>query len=252
MRGSCESVKAEESCGDLSTATRFHGTNHRNNKGNIMTTMSNGQVRKSLASQIDRLDAMLDGLADGLNELVISAVKQAVEVAVKEAVRSVLGEVLANTDLRSKLQGAVNVPAAPSEPTSRVSLRQRLGRVCSWISQRVKALWGACTTKLTEAKNAVGTGGDLVVEGCKGLVRKAGYGAYAVWQRLQIVRTLKYQLLTALIVGSLCGTGVFFAGPWVSAIATGIGGFGTSCAVQMGIGLRRMLSMPVELAESLQ
>jgi hypothetical protein len=34
-----------------------------------MTTMSNGQVRKSLASQIDRLDAMLDGLADGLSDV---------------------------------------------------------------------------------------------------------------------------------------------------------------------------------------
>jgi hypothetical protein len=34
-----------------------------------MTTMSNGQVRKSLASQIDRLDTMLDGLADGLNDV---------------------------------------------------------------------------------------------------------------------------------------------------------------------------------------
>jgi hypothetical protein len=34
-----------------------------------MTTMTNGQVRKSLASQIDRLDVMLDGLADGLNDV---------------------------------------------------------------------------------------------------------------------------------------------------------------------------------------
>jgi len=31
------------------------------------TTNANGQ-RKSLASQIDRLDALLDGLADGLND----------------------------------------------------------------------------------------------------------------------------------------------------------------------------------------
>jgi hypothetical protein len=31
-------------------------------------TNANAQVRKTLADQIDRLDAMLDGLADGLND----------------------------------------------------------------------------------------------------------------------------------------------------------------------------------------
>jgi hypothetical protein len=217
-----------------------------------MTTLSNGQVRKSLASQIDRLDTMLDGLADGLSELVVTAVKQAVEVAVKETVRSVLSEVLTNTDLVSKLQGAMNVPAPKNEATaSRVSLSRRLGQVCSWIGQRVKALYGACTAKVQEATNAIGTGCGLVVDACKSLVRKAGGGALAAWQRFQIVRTLKYQVLTALTVGALCGIGVFFAGPCVAAVASGIGGFGTSCAVQMGIWLRRMLSLPVELAESL-
>ncbi len=206
-----------------------------------MTTLSNGQVRKSLASQIDRLDIMLDGLADGLNELVVTAVKQAVEVAVKEAVRSVLSEVLNNTDLVSKLQGAVNVPVQ-SEPTSHVSLSQRLGQVYRWIGRRIKALCRAFGEKVLAAKNAIGTGCGRMVEGCKSLVGKAGRGAYAVWHRLQIVRTLKYQLLTALTVGALCGTGVFFAGPIVAAVASGIGGFGTSCAVQLAIWLRRMLA----------
>jgi len=222
-----------------------------------MTTMSNGQVRKSLASQIDRLDTMLDGLADGLNELVVTAVKQAVEVAVKEAVRSVLSEVLTNPDLANKLQG--DMPAPTSEPaanrdtasTNGVSLRQRLGQISSGIGQRMKPLCGACGEQVQVLKNTAGHGCGLVVEGCKSLVRKAGRGAFAAWQRLQIVRTLKYQLLAALTIGALCGTGVFFAGPWVSAIASGVGGFGTSCAVQMGIWLRRMLSLPVELAESL-
>jgi hypothetical protein len=209
----------------------------------MTTTLSNGAVRKSLASQIDRLDIMLDGLADGLNELVVTAVKQAVEVAVKEAVRTVLSEVLANPTLASKLQSTVSVPAMQNEPTtSRVSLSQRLGQVCSWIGRKVKALCSAICEKLVAAKNAVANGCGLVVERCKSLMQKAGRGAFAVWQRLQIVRTLKYQLLTALTVGALCGTGVFFAGPIVAAIASGIGGFGTSCAVQLAIWLRRMLS----------
>ncbi len=219
-----------------------------------MSTITNGQARKSLASQIDRLDAMLDGLADGLNELIVTAVKQAVEVAVKEAVRSVLSEVLTNPNLVSKLQGSLTQPAASCDcaPTSRVSLGQRLNQVGSWIGQAVKALCGVCTAKVQETTNAIGNGSGLVVEGCKSLVRMAGCGAYAAWQRLQVVRNLKYQMLTALTVGALCGTGVFFAGPWIAAIASGIGGFGTSCAVQMGIWLRRMLAYPVVMAESLE
>ena len=36
-----------------------------------VTMQTNGQVRKSLAEQIDRLDGILDGLADGLNEAVV-------------------------------------------------------------------------------------------------------------------------------------------------------------------------------------
>src|SRR4051812_27446781 len=59
-------------------------------------TSSNGQVRKSLGEQIDRLDRILDGLAEGLNEAVAAAVQEAVGVAVKEAVQAVVAEVLTN------------------------------------------------------------------------------------------------------------------------------------------------------------
>ena len=33
-----------------------------------ITTNTNGRVRTSLASQIDRLDALLDGLAEAIND----------------------------------------------------------------------------------------------------------------------------------------------------------------------------------------
>ena len=45
------------------------------------TTNTNGQVRKTLASQLDRLDAILDCLGDGLHQAVATAVEQAVEAA---------------------------------------------------------------------------------------------------------------------------------------------------------------------------
>ena len=66
-------------------------------------TTTNGQARKSLAEQIDRLDAVLDGLADGLNGAVAAAVKEAVGVAVQQAVQAVVREALANPELLARL-----------------------------------------------------------------------------------------------------------------------------------------------------
>src|SRR4051812_4749727 len=84
-----------------------------------MTTITNGQNRKSLASQLDRLDTILDTLGVGLNQAVASAVEQAVEVAVREAIQGVIAEVLTNPDLLALLRTAVTPPASttPADPT---------------------------------------------------------------------------------------------------------------------------------------
>src|SRR3954464_7899019 len=55
-------------------------------------THPNGQVRKTLASQLDRLDAILDTLGEGLNEAVATAVEQAVETAVRRRGRKWPGQ----------------------------------------------------------------------------------------------------------------------------------------------------------------
>ncbi len=70
-------------------------------------TTSNGQPRKTLASQLDRLDGILDGLDAALS----GAVQDAVEQAVKQAVQAVLTEVLTNRELQQAAQ-----PVAPAEP----------------------------------------------------------------------------------------------------------------------------------------
>src|SRR5262245_55279196 len=90
----------------------------------MTTTTTNGSVRKTLASQLDRLDGILDALSDGLNEAVATAVEGAVEravrlavgQAVKEAVQAVLTEVLTNADLLAGLR-AVLPAAPPDDPT---------------------------------------------------------------------------------------------------------------------------------------
>jgi hypothetical protein len=90
------------------------------------TTNTNGQ-RKSLASQIDRLDALLDGLADGLSGAVAQAVQAAVALAVKEAVQAVLTEVLTNPAVLAKLQAA-----AQPEPPADAPKPKGPGRFAAW------------------------------------------------------------------------------------------------------------------------
>src|SRR5262245_50307065 len=93
-----------------------------------MTTTTNG-VRKTLASQLDRLDSILDGLSDGLNEAVATAVegaveravRQAVGEAVKETLQAVIAEVVSNPDLLAAARtllapgSAADVPSDPPE-----------------------------------------------------------------------------------------------------------------------------------------
>ncbi len=85
-------------------------------------TNSDGEQRKTLASQLDRLDGMLDGLDRALT----GAVQEAVEQAVKQAVQAVLTEVLSNRPLHEQLQQAAQ-PVPPPEPRhGKPSLAHRL------------------------------------------------------------------------------------------------------------------------------
>ena len=82
------------------------------------TIPTNGSMRKTLASQLDRMDQMLDGLSEGLNEAVAAAVQAAVGQAVRAAVQQALAEVLANPELRQRLANGDDLaaPAAPAPP----------------------------------------------------------------------------------------------------------------------------------------
>src|SRR5436305_10137869 len=125
------------------------------------TNSSNGQVRKTLASQLDRLDAILDSLSDGLDQAVATAVEQAVEAAVREGVRQgvrgALGEILTDPEVLAALRATVAAQAAdaqpaqatPSSPSSGPGLlgrawnrvkaaAQRAGNVLTGATQRVR------------------------------------------------------------------------------------------------------------------
>jgi hypothetical protein len=85
-------------------------------------TNSNGQPRKTLASQLDRLD----GILDGLDAAPAGAVQEAVEQAVKQAVQAVLTEVLTNRQLQEELQQAAQPASSPEEHHGQQSMPKRL------------------------------------------------------------------------------------------------------------------------------
>jgi hypothetical protein len=112
---------------------------------------ANGRERKTLASQIDRLDAMLDGLSDGLND----AVSQAVQTAVSVAVQAVLTEVLTNPAVLAKLRAAAE--AAEPEQAADKPANKEPGRLASWrdwIGTKVKKVGERCKAGWKRVRDA--------------------------------------------------------------------------------------------------
>jgi hypothetical protein len=103
------------------------------------TMQRSGPARKTLASQLDRLDGILDGLSEGLSDAVALAVREAVGLAVQEAVRAVLTELLTNPALREQLQKAA--PPDPPPPAERTPEggRGRLAALCGRVSDKLRS-----------------------------------------------------------------------------------------------------------------
>ncbi len=125
-------------------------------------THSNGQPRKTLASQLDRLD----GILDGLDAALAGAVQEAVEQAVKQAVQAVLTEVLTNRQLQAELQQAAQPELPPEEPRGQQSVPQRL--------------WQATTARVRRTAQAVqraGRGAGMALLTAGGVVAGVVYAA---------------------------------------------------------------------------
>jgi hypothetical protein len=120
------------------------------------TMQMNGPTRKTLASQIDRLDSILDGLSEGLDQAVAQAVREAVGLAVQEAVQAVLTELLTNPLLREQLQGpAAAQPAAPDEPANKHGGgKSRLSTLCRRVRDKLRSACRAGAGWLRQAAQA--------------------------------------------------------------------------------------------------
>ena len=187
----------------------------------------NGKApRKTLADQLDRLDAIIDALAAGLNETVADVVRQAVTAAVQQALEGLAQAALSNPDLLRRLTEQFAPPAAaqegPAPAATELARPGWPGRVRGWLSSRLSRACGACAAAW----------------------RRAGGGLSRVRRWLGTVRRFRVELLTAVGVGTAAGLAAYFAGPWVSAALGWLGGFALALGVQAGLALRRLATAP--------
>src|SRR5262245_15029295 len=197
----------------------------------MTTTTTNGQVRRTLASQLDRLDSILDGLADALNGAVASAVesavRQAVSQAVKETLQAVIAEALTNADLLAAARTllAPGSPAAgPADPPERP--RGLFRRACGAVKSGLGVAVAAC--------NGAGTYVAKQATAVKAAARSG-------WRLLSRFRG---RLLMACGVGVAAGALTYLAGPWLAVAASSAAGFVTTLAVQAASGLRKLFCSP--------
>jgi hypothetical protein len=104
-------------------------------------TITNGTTRKSLANEIDRLQATVAGLGDGLRE----AVREATTQAVREAVGELVAEVVTNPDIAALFR------AAQAQPAQTARARPAAGGLLGWLQrplQLARQAWqAACRYK---------------------------------------------------------------------------------------------------------
>jgi hypothetical protein len=211
-------------------------------------TLNNGP-RKTLASQLDRLDVIIDGLADNLNEAVAVAaaasMKEVVNVAVQEAVHAALVEVLSNAELRKRLVNPADV-----RPTT-----IRLIRSCwTWVVNTAKGLWNKILAVTVAAGDRLKEkGGSLVAaagakarQAGKEIARRARGGWMLVAALAALAKQFRTQLLVAVGIGVLVCAVCYFAGREVASLGCGLAGFVGSLASGAVSRLRRMLRPVIE------
>ena len=211
------------------------------------TLSANGRTqRKSLAEQIDRLDAILDGLAEGINDTVVAAVQGAVQAAVRTAVV----EVLTNEELRRRLQPAAAGPAPTGGWVGRL-----LGKARACLGGLLRLAAAGCAGAAAAVRKAWARGAEALGAG-PGTARtraaaacgRVASAARRVWAGVLtlkcLARRFRRPVLVALGVGSAAGVLAYFAGPWAAAAAGWLSGFVTTLAVQAGVALRKLLGAP--------
>jgi hypothetical protein len=211
------------------------------------STLNNGHTqRKTLATQLDRLDVILDGLADALNESVAFAVRDVVGQVVKEAVETTIREVLGNQDL---LQASLAMHAPPAQIASvpRSSpIRTAIGGALSLLVQRSAEIAGKIKQTFVSAwSRSLEKIGDLVALARFGWQWIIG----GLWATGSMIRagmnwSWRYRKSSGIAVGVgvLSGVGVYYAGPLVAAISNGLNSAALTLFTMVLLPLWRLIS----------
>ena len=215
------------------------------------TSSANGRTqRKSLAEQLDRLDAILDGLAEGINDTVVAAVQGAVQAAVRAAVV----EVLTNEELRRRPQPVATAPAPAGGWVGRL-----LGKARAFLGGLLRLVTAGCAGAAATFRKAWARGAEALGAGsgtartqAVTATRQLASAARRLWAKAVALKCLAQRfrrpVLVALGVGSAAGVLAYFSGPWAAAAAGWLSGFVTTLAVQTGMALRKLLGAPTNSA----
>ena len=195
------------------------------------TVQSNGQARKTLSAQIDRLDAMLDGLAEGIQDTVVSAVQQAVVQAVREAVQAAVSQVLTNPEVQRHLRPEPAASTAVAEPVGSPML-PTTRRVGGWLTRLASGVGHAVKRVVQGTAKTLGGaarwGVTVLLGGGRHGSRFLKTLLLAGWLRLKGVcrkaRELCPPVVLSLWVGLVLGVFTFAACPFLASLISGLMG----------------------------
>jgi hypothetical protein len=198
-----------------------------------MSTQTNGRLRKSLASQLDRheeiigrLEGTIDALADGLNQAVAMIVQESVTSAVQAAVV----EVLSNSELHQRLRQGLKPDQSerPANPVIQAAkhlwgwLVAGVVHLGSTVASVVRTAWNKTAQFLGACKKSIPGKVASVAGKTRAVVRRGWTEALGVLRFLQPSRKL---VLMAVIVGVTLAVCSYWCGPVVSSLVNGVVGF---------------------------
>jgi hypothetical protein len=194
--------------------------------------LSNGNAqRKSLSSQLDRLDSILDGLDGALSGAITDAVKDAVSTAVAETVRATLIEIVSNPQVISLLRGVVPSIVQPTGQQEAQAPRASEPTPHGPTRRGVTSAWRWATAKLRATRQAT------VLS-----ARQAVHGLVRTWRRANAVWQLKRPLFVALLIGFVAGMVSYASSPWVAGIVSGVSTTGAVLGMQLALFARRLFA----------
>jgi hypothetical protein len=210
----------------------------------MTTSLNNGSnaQRKTLATQLDRLDVILDGLSDALSGSVEMAVRDVVGQVVRETVEATIREVLANQDLLRASLDQKTTPEPqpmPAPMPKRRTLKDLIKSAGDWMCQKTKQAAVGTKNKIVSAYawgiDKLGKGAKAAIGACMTMPSTLVSVGRAVW-------TFRKTTSIALAVGLIAGFGSYFAGPLVASIASGVSGAALTVSAMILVPLWRLMT----------